>query len=140
MSAVLGLLRSQKRTVELVISGAKSNISDVEDKIERLKAAVKELEAGVEDMEAIKKSIDNLTVDEASWKGKNKDKFEDHYSEYQDAVETCISKTKDAKETMEEEITRYEQQRTNFITGLNNLENTLISLEKQIRKLEAEQG
>jgi len=137
MSTSLSLLRSRKQTVLAGMDNARKQISTVEDKIERLRETANELSRKIGELETAKSSIDGLTIDESSWKGKNKQTFEGNYSDYQHAVKQYISKAKDAKEEMEEEITRYETSKANYMTGLNNLENTLTSLEYQIREAEA---
>ncbi|MCR1836241.1 DUF5082 domain-containing protein [Oceanobacillus caeni] len=135
MSTSMGLLHDQVRTVMLGMANTKENISDLEDKIARLEEAVKELQTSIEELKTTKTSIDGLTIDESSWKGENKDTFEEQYSEYQEAVKNYVSNTEDAKETMEQEIANYETSRTNYLIGLENLKNSLDSLHNQISKL-----
>ncbi|WP_449354458.1 YwqH-like family protein [Virgibacillus natechei] len=134
----LGQLRSQKATVLKGMSDSRDQISTMTDKISRLQEASNTLTTNIDELETTKSNIDGLSVDEGKWQGKNKTTFEDQYNAYKDSVKDFLSKTKDAKEGIDEEIKRAEQSKINYTNGLNNLEDSLNSLENQIKLAEKE--
>ncbi|QKY69801.1 DUF5082 family protein [Lentibacillus sp. CBA3610] len=125
-------LRDQKVTVLGGMAHTENKISSLEDKISRLRQASSQLATNISELETIKGSITGLTIDAGRWKGEEESEFEEHYSSYEESVKSYVSKTEDAKDAMDQDIKRYEADKATYTTGLNNLENTLDSLERQI--------
>jgi len=136
--ASLSQLYSQRTTVMRGISDSRSMISSLGDKVSRLRQASNQLSTSISELESIKSSVEGLTVDTGRWKGKEKDEFEETYSSYQESVKNFVSNTENAKDTIDQDIKRYEADKAAYTTGLNNLENTLNSLEWQITQAQKE--
>jgi uncharacterized protein YukE len=134
----LSQLRAQRSNVVQGISNAKTNISALEDKITRLQRASSTLSSNITELGSIKSSITSLNIENSRWQGKEKDKFDDRYETYKSSVKNYITKVKEAKETIDEDISRYESTKANYISGLGNLQNTLSSLDYQISVAERE--
>ena|SRR5699024_1915720 len=134
----LGQLRSQKTTVLMAIGNSEDKISAMDKKIERLEEASSSLETSITDLETSKKNVNDLTVDDSKWKGTNKTTFDNEYDAYEDSVKEYVSKTEEAKETIDEEIQEAMDRKATYTTGLDNLENSLSSLENQIEQAEKE--
>ncbi|MFD1361467.1 YwqH-like family protein [Lentibacillus salinarum] len=134
----LSQLQSQKSTVLRGIANSESKISGLEDKISRLQQASSQLATSISELETIKGSIDGLTIDAGRWKGKEENSFEENYSSYKDSVKRFVSKTEGAKDTIDQDIKRYEADKAAYSTGLSNLEDTLNSLETQISQEQKE--
>lgn len=107
-------------------------ISSTEDKISRLQQASSLLSTSISEVESIKSSINGLQIDNTRWKGKKESKFNETYSEYEVSVKDYLSKSNDAKETIDTDIKRYEAELTTYSSNLNYLTNSLDSLESQI--------
>ncbi|WP_158589663.1 MULTISPECIES: DUF5082 family protein [Clostridia] len=138
MSTSLSLLRQQRLTVLKGISNSEEQITILADKISRLRAASNILETSITYLRTTKSSIDNLEVDERSWKGKTKDNYENKYSIYRDSVQQYLSKAENAKEAIDSDIRRYESTQSSYALGLNKLQSTFHLLETQIRAKERE--
>ncbi|WP_163581071.1 YwqH-like family protein [Gracilibacillus saliphilus] len=134
----LSQLRAQRSNVVQGISNAKTNISALEDKITRLQRASSTLSSNITELGSIKSSITSLNIENSRWQGQEKDKFDDRYETYKSSVKNYITKVKEAKETIDEDISRYESTKANYISGLGNLQNTLSSLDYQISVAERE--
>ncbi|GEM_PF-4192685 len=125
-------LNNQKRTVLRGIADTKNNISNVKDKITRLQQASSNLSSSVSELKTLKRSIDSLIINTSSWKGKEEDKFDENYSGYKESVKKFVASTEDAKDAIDRDIKQYEAEKATYTIGLNNLENTLGSLDWQI--------
>ncbi|GAB3799607.1 hypothetical protein GCM10028868_23150 [Virgibacillus kimchii] len=134
----LSQLREQKRTVLRGMADTRNNISSVEDKISRLQKASSNLATSISELESINSSIDGLNIDTGRWKGREQEKFEEDYSSYKDRVRNYVSRTEDAKDAIDQDIKRYEGEKAIYTTGLNNLQNTLNSLDRQINLAQKE--
>src|SRR5690625_2280323 len=134
----LSQLQSRKSTVLRNMADSRNMISGLEDKVSRLQQASTQLATSISELESIKSSVEGLTVDTGRWKGKEKDEFEETYSSYQESVKNFVSNTENAKDTIDQDIKRYEADKAAYTTGLNNLENTLNSLEWQITQAQKE--
>ena len=134
----LSQLRSRKTTVLTAMGDSRDKISAMDQKIERLQEASSSLETTITDLETSNKNVNDLTVDESKWKGTNKTTLDNEYDAYKDSVKEYVSKTEDAKETIDEEIQEAMDRKATYTTGLNNLENSLSSLENQIEQAEKE--
>ncbi|MGY0691179.1 YwqH-like family protein [Virgibacillus sp. FSP13] len=137
-SSALSSLYAQRSTVLAGIANSRNQIAILEEKIRRLQEASGKLSTSISELETTKSSIDGLTIDESRWKGEKEDKFEDYYDAYKSSVKSFISKTEDAKQTMEEDIARYESKKAAYETGLANLQNTLASIDSQISAAQKE--
>lgn len=135
----LSQLRSQKMTVLGGMANTENRISSLEEKISRLRKASGKLGTSVSDLESIKGSITGLTINTGRWKGKEENEFEQHYSSYKESVKQYVSGAGNARDAMDQDIKRYEADKATSITGLNNLENTLNSLDGQIRVAQAKE-
>ncbi|AUJ26912.1 MULTISPECIES: YwqH-like family protein [Virgibacillus] len=138
MSTSLSLLREQRRTVLLGMNNARNEISVLQDKVSRLQEASNTLETNITHLRTTKKSIDQLEKDGRRWRGNNKDTYDNKYSLYRDSIQQYLSKSMDAKETIDSDIRRYEANQASYAAGLNNLQSSLHSLESQIRAKERE--
>lgn len=127
-------LHDQKRTVLIGMADSKDSISILEDKVSKLKEASSKLGTSISMVENLKKSISDLTIDLGEWKGKEKKNFEEAYSTYKENVHEYHSRTEEAQEAIEEDIRRYEADIDMKTIGLNNLENMLDSLDRQIKQ------
>lgn len=136
--ASLRQLYDQKRTVLTGMENSQNMISDLENKISRLQKASGNLATSVSELEIIKNSVSRLTIDIGRWKGKEKSNFEEEFDNYKESVEAYVSRTEDAKDTMDQDIRRYEADKAAYTTGLSNLENTLAALDRQI--IQAQKG
>ncbi|OEH54446.1 hypothetical protein AQ616_11855 [Oceanobacillus sp. E9] len=128
----IGYLYNQKNTLLNGISDSRNMISSTEDKISRLQQASSLLSTSISEVESIKSSINGLQIDNTRWKGKKESKFNETYSEYEVSVKDYLSKSNDAKETIDTDIKRYEAELTTYSSNLNYLTNSLDSLESQI--------
>ncbi|GLO65758.1 YwqH-like family protein [Oceanobacillus kimchii] len=128
----IGYLYNQKDTLLNGISDSRNMISSTEDKISRLQQASSLLSTSISEVESIKSSINGLQIDNTRWKGKKESKFNETYSEYEVSVKDYLSKSNDAKETIDTDIKRYEAELTTYSSNLNYLTNSLDSLESQI--------
>lgn len=128
----IGYLYNQKNSLLNGISDSRNMISSTEDKISRLRQASSLLSTSISEVESIKSSINGLQIDNTRWKGKKESKFNDVYSEYEVSVKDYLSKSNDAKETIDTDIKRYEAELTTYSSNLNYLANSLDSLERQI--------
>ncbi|MEC5425190.1 DUF5082 family protein [Virgibacillus sp. C22-A2] len=131
-------LQSQKKTVLRGMADTKNNISNVEYKISRLQQASSNLATSISELETLKSSINSLIIDTGRWKGKEEDKFEENYSSYKESVKKFVASTEDAKDAIDQDIKQYEAEKATWTTGLNNLENTLESLEWKIIQAQRE--
>ena len=131
-------LKDQKRTVLMGMANSKNNISDLEDKLSKLKEASNQLTKNISELKTIKSSIDSLTIKSGRWNGEEKKTFEEAYDEYQEKVKKYVTATEDAKEAIDEDIKRYENNLDTKIIGLNNLESALDRLDVQITQAEKE--
>ncbi|WP_461182281.1 YwqH-like family protein [Virgibacillus kimchii] len=120
------------------MADTRNNISSVEDKISRLQKASSNLATSISELESINSSIDGLNIDTGRWKGREQEKFEEDYSSYKDRVRNYVSRTEDAKDAIDQDIKRYEGEKAIYTTGLNNLQNTLNSLDRQINLAQKE--
>jgi len=134
----LSQLRSRKTTVLTAMGDSRDKISAMDQKIERLQEASSSLETTITDLETSNKNVNDLTVDESKWKGTNKTTLDNEYDAYKDSVKEYVSKTEEAKETIDEEIQEAMDRKATYTTGLNNLEKSLSSLENQIEQAEKE--
>ncbi|SHM54945.1 YwqH-like family protein [Gracilibacillus kekensis] len=134
----LSQLRAQKRTVLQGMNNSREQISILEDKITRLQRASNTLSSNLSELNSVKSSIESLTIENSKWKGRGKEKFDDFYITYKGSVKGYLNKVKDAKETIDEDISRYSTTQDNYVNGLNNLQNTLSSLNYQISVAERE--
>lgn len=128
----IGYLYNQKNTLLNGISDSRNMISSTEDKISRLQQASSLLSTSISEVESIKSSINGLQIDNTRWKGKKESKFNETYSEYEVSVKDYLSKSNDAKETIDTDIKRYKAELTTYSSNLNYLTNSLDSLESQI--------
>ncbi|MBT2598934.1 MULTISPECIES: DUF5082 family protein [unclassified Oceanobacillus] len=128
----IGYLYNQKNTLLNGISDSRNMISSTEDKLSRLQQASSLLSTSISEVESIKSSINGLQIDNTRWKGKKESKFNETYSEYEVSVKDYLSKSNDAKETIDTDIKRYEAELTTYSSNLNYLTNSLDSLESQI--------
>lgn len=131
-------LKDQKRTVLMGMANSKNNISDLEDKLSKLKEASNQLTKNISELKTIKSSIDSLTIKSGRWNGEEKKTFEEAYDEYKEKVKKYVTATEDAKEAIDEDIKRYENNLDTKIIGLNNLESALDRLDVQITQAEKE--
>lgn len=131
-------LYGQRGSVLAGMANSRNQIAILEDKISRLQEASSALGTSISELESTKSSIDSLTIDESRWKGEKGDTFEEYYDSYKISVKNFISKTEDAKETIEEDITRYKGTIDSYETGLETLKNTLASIDSQISAAEKE--
>lgn len=137
MSVDVGLLRRQRTTVLNGMQNSREQISILSDKITRLRTASNNLESSITELETSKSNIDNLSINNSRWKGTNENNFNGRYSTYQGHVGNFVQHTKNAKSTIDEEISQAEQSKAAYTTGLNNLQSTLNSLDAQIRNAES---
>lgn len=134
----LSYLRWRKSSVQSQIQSNRTLISDAEDKISRLRQALNEISTSLSDLQSIKSSINSLTIDLNSWRGKTEDEFDKIYSRYKDSVKTYISKVDDAKEAINDDIRRYEAEKSSYQSSITSLQHSLNSLNWQISQAEKE--
>lgn len=134
----LSQLYGQKRTVLSAMADTKNNISTLEDKITRLRIASSQMEATNSNLNNLNSSIQGIIVDNSKWNGKEENNYNEAYSNYKESTKYFVTKSEEVKINMEEDIQRYELEKTNLTTGLNNLETSLGNLEWQITQLEKE--
>lgn len=132
MSTSLSLLRQQRSTVLKGMDNARNQISALQDKISRLQEAVRALETSISKLETTKSSMDGLAIDESRWKGEKEDKFKNYYDLYKVSLKNFISKTEEAKQIIKEDIIRFENTIASYESGIENLQNTMLSIDKQI--------
>ena len=130
-------LKDQKRTVLKGMANSKNGISDLEDKISKLKKASNQL-TKISELETIKSSIDSLTIESGRWNGEEKKTFKEAYDEYKEKVKKYVTATEDAKEAIDEDIKRHEDNLDTKVIGLDNLESVLDLLDDQISQAEKE--
>lgn len=131
-------LKDQKRTVLKGMANSKNGISDLEDKISKLKEASNQLTKNISELETIKSSIDSLTIKSGRWNGEEKKTFKEAYDEYKEKVKKYVTATEDAKEAIDEDIKRHEDNLETKVIGLDNLESVLDLLDDQISQAEKE--
>lgn len=132
----LSQLYARRSYVIRRMTDTRNMISNLEDKISRLQRASNQLSASLSDLRSIKSSIDRLNVDRARWKGKEQNKFENNYSDYKHSVKDFVLRTENAKDTIDQDLHRYEVEKSAYTIELNNLKNTLYSIESQISREE----
>ena len=121
----LDLLYRQKSTVISGMANVRGNISDLKNKISRLEKASTTLSGQINELQNIHRMIHGLNITENEWRGKEKNKFERHYYNYQTNTERYINRTRDAKEAIDEEKRKMASSLANAETHFNSLGNTL---------------
>ncbi|WP_366249415.1 DUF5082 family protein [Terribacillus aidingensis] len=134
MSKNLSILQSRKRSLLNGISDARSQAQSWGDKITRLQQASNSLQSDITALEADKGKIDTYEIDVRRWKGKEETRFFDAYAEYKDQVQLFVKKTKQAKETIDDEIVRCEANRASCLASAENLSMSLSTVEGRIRQ------
>ncbi|BAC13273.1 hypothetical protein [Oceanobacillus iheyensis HTE831] len=134
----LSQLYGQKRTVLSAMADTKNNISALEDKITRLRIASSQMDATNSNLYNLNNSIQGILVNNSNWNGKEENNYNEAYSNYKDSTRHFVTKSEEVKINMDEDIQRYELEKTSLTTGLNNLETSLGNLEWQISQLEKE--
>ncbi|MCT1576499.1 DUF5082 domain-containing protein [Oceanobacillus kimchii] len=132
MSSNLTTLRAQRHSIKDGINFSRSEANSWDDKVNRLQHSANQLEASIKKMDATNRNIESLEVDKRRWKGKEENKFSDNYNVYQSDVRSFITRTKDSKNIIEEEIIRAETKRDNYLSGIDQLNRSLVSIESQI--------
>ncbi|MEI3614588.1 YwqH-like family protein [Pseudogracilibacillus sp. SO30301A] len=138
MGVNLQTLKSRRSTTLQGMSNARMRITDLKDKLNRLKTASNALNGQISELNTIKSTIANLQNDGNMWKGKEKSEFDTHYEQYKTNTQNYITKTETAKSDIDEEISRVQIDLTNARAGLGNLTSTLESLNRQISQAEKE--
>ncbi|SDC84504.1 protein of unknown function [Terribacillus halophilus] len=134
MSKNLSLLQSRKQSLLNGISDARSRANMWGDKISRLQEASNSLQADITALEADKGEIDTYEINAKRWKGKEETRFSGTYAEYKEQVQLFVKKTKQAKETIDDEIVRCEANRASCLTSAENLSMSLSTVEGRIRQ------
>ncbi|WP_179288087.1 YwqH-like family protein [Terribacillus saccharophilus] len=117
MSKNLSILQSRKQSLLNGIRDARSQANIWGDKISRLQEASNSLQADITVLEADKSKIDSFEIDKKRWKGKEETRFSDAYAEYKEQVQLFLKKTKQAKETIDDEIVRFEANRASCLAS-----------------------
>lgn len=138
MGVSLQTLKNRRSVTLQGMSNARMRITDLEDKLSRLKTASNALNGQISELNTIKSTIDNVQIDGNMWKGKEKSEFDTHYEQYKTNTQNYIEKTETAKSDIDEEINRVQTTLTNARAGLDNLTSTLESLNRQISQAEKE--
>lgn len=138
MGVSLQTLKNRRSVTLQGMSNARMRITDLEDKLSRLKTASNTLNGQISELNTIKSTIDNVQIDGNMWKGKEKSEFDTHYEQYKTNTQNYIEKTETAKSDIDEEINRVQTTLTNARAGLDNLTSTLESLNRQISQAEKE--
>ncbi len=138
MGVSLQTLKNRRSVTLQGMSNARMRITDLEDKLSRLKTASNALNGQISELNTIKSTIANLQIDGNMWKGKEKSEFDTHYEQYKTNTQNYIEKTETAKSDIDEEINRVQTTLTNARAGLDNLTSTLESLNRQISQAEKE--
>lgn len=138
MGVSLQTLKNRRSVTLQGMSNARMRITDLEDKLSRLKTASNTLNGQISELNTIKSTIDNVQIDGNMWKGKEKSEFDTHYKQYKTNTQNYIEKTETAKSDIDEEIRRVQTDLTNARAGLDNLTSTLESLNRQISQAEKE--
>lgn len=136
MSVDVSLLRRQRTTVLNGISNSKGEINKLADKISRLQTASNKLTSLITELETCKSNINNLSLNKNRWKGAELNKFNNRYVTYEGHVGNLVKQTINAKDTIDDEIRRFEQSKNGYLNGLATLESTLYSLNMQISNAE----
>ncbi len=138
MGVSLQTLKNRRSVTLQGMSNARMRITDLEDKLSRLKTASNTLNGQISELNTIKSTIDNVQIDGNMWKGKEKSEFDTHYEQYKTNTQNYIEKTETAKSDIDEEIRRVQTDLTNARAGLDNLTSTLEGLNRQISQAEKE--
>jgi|SRR5699024_2035628 len=102
------------------------NIADLEDKISRLEEASSKLRTSLTVVRSYAKSIVYLVIDPKKWKGEEYTDYEDVYDSYKEETKSYVTGLEEAKETIDEDIKRYQVE---LDTALNDLLNQELALE-----------
>lgn len=129
-------LKKQKGKVVGTMSDLEDNVSQFEDKISRLRKASSRLESLIEDSETIQDNISDQNFNNHKWKGEEFTKFSEHYAVYEEDVETFVEETQEEKDTIDEEIEKYEQKKGDVLAKLDTLGTTLDDLDTEISEAE----
>lgn len=132
----LSYLRYRKNIVSSQIQSNRSLVSNVEEKIARLKKARSDLSSFLSNVRSTRNSINRLTISSTSWKGNSKTNFDKKYNRYKDSVGKYVKKIEDERNTINYDIQRYESQRSSYLSSISSLQQTLNSLNWQIRQAE----
>lgn len=128
-------LNEQVRTVLTGMADTKNKIADLEEKIERLEEASSQLSDRITEVESLKRTVTGLEIDQQKWKGKEHEDFGDVYETYEEKVTKYVSQTEDAKDDIDDDITRYQEKLDTALIGLGNLETNLEDLQEDIKEL-----
>ncbi|GAE32063.1 YwqH-like family protein [Alkalihalobacillus hemicellulosilyticus] len=128
----LHYLRWRKSTVQNQIQFNRNAVASTEDKLIRLRQALNELSSTLSDLDSVRYSINSLSIDLKSWRGKKEDDFEQKYNRYKDNTKAYVFKVDDAKEAINDDIRRYEAEKASYQSSISSLEHTIRFLDNQI--------
>jgi len=128
-------LNEQVRSVLEGKANTQMKIDSLEEKIERLQKASSDLDSSLSEVESLKDTVTKLEIDQGKWKGEEYQEFEDAYDSHKEKVKKYVTKTEEAKEDIDDDIERYQEKLDTAVIGLENLDNLLEDLQKQIDEL-----
>ncbi|SDZ24947.1 protein of unknown function [Evansella caseinilytica] len=134
----LSHLLTKKSAVMQDIRYSRSQLSQLADKITRLRTAVNRIQTDIIDLETTKRKIDRFSVDTSSWKGANETAFVRRYSTYRSNVNHFLQKTVATRDELEADLRSAEQSNLYYTNSLSGLQASLSSLDNQIRQAQVQ--
>lgn len=128
----LNHLYERRNSILMSLSDSKHQVYVLEHKISRLQEASRSLGSSITTLETTQGSINNLKRDAGRWQGHKESIFEDDYHSYKTEVKQFVQKTKDARETIEDDIRRYQLSLNSYEASVRNLNHRLTEIDRQI--------
>lgn len=133
-TAMVNALYRRKANLMNEKHSAQTQISALNTEIERLRSASNKLSGQIASLRQSQSKVQNLTVNGSQWKGEKRETFGNHYETYKTSVSRFVSKTKDKKEQLDEEIRQAESRMTTYETQIKNLTVQITHVERQIEQ------
>ena len=115
-------------------SNMQGRLNSINTEISRLEEASLELATQVASLTTANGHVRNLTVNEGKWKGIKKDKFITQYDTYKSNIGDLISKTKERKDQLDDEIKQAQATRKSYIANISGYSSQITSLNDQIER------
>ncbi|WP_062050959.1 DUF5082 family protein [Bacillus sp. JCM 19034] len=136
----LSTLRARRNRVTNQIQHTRGQRSIVSNEVTRLRTALNSLNSALSDVRSAKSKIDRLSIHSSRWRGTNETTFSNRYSSYQTTVTSFMNNADHAKDRMEDDLRRAEAREQSLSSQITNLQQTLNSIDNQIRWERAKQG
>lgn len=134
--STLVYLRNRRTNITRQINTNRSMVSSLDGRIKRLEKARTNLLSALTNIRSTRTSINRLSISSSNWRGNGKNSFDGKYDRYKGSVKTYVAKVENAKLTIDNDIKRYEAQRSSCLTSISNLQQNLDTLNWQIQQME----